>query len=339
MTQVGESPFEEDILDQPRALRAFIDAPRPATPTSRPVADYDRIIVTGMGASHFAGLRTWRRLTAAGLPAWWISTEELLESLELVSDRSLIVVTSQSGASGEVAVLLESLSDRHAGAEVLGVTNDPSSPLGREAGTVVELHCGAEATVSTKSYVNSLAAHEWLTDTLLGAGGAGLERALAATETTGLNGESELARAVVASEPPRLAFIGAQDHFATALLAGLIVKEATKLPAEGFTGGSFRHGPLEIAGPGLTAFFFGLPGVGEDAPLRRLADDVAGTGAAVVRVGADDAAASARASGSGDDLAGLVHGAIVCQWFSVALARARGITPGEFHYGSKVTAL
>lgn len=332
------SPFEADILDQPRALRAFLEAPRPARPAARQAEEYDRIIVTGMGASHFAGLRTWRRLTAAGLTAWWIPTDELLESLELVSGRSLLLVTSQSGASGETAALLDVLGGRR---EIVGVTNDPRSPLGGVAETLIELRCGSEATVSTKSYVNSLAAHEWLTDVLLGADDAALAAALggalSATTTSGLTDELQLAQAVVDSDLPRLALIGAQDHLATALLGGLIVKEATKLPAEGFTGGSFRHGPLEIAGPGLTALFFGLAGETASAALLRLADDVEATGATVVRVGQNgDRPDGVR---SADGLAGLVHGAVVCQWFSVALARARGITPGEFHYGSKVTGL
>lgn len=340
MTQVGKSratPFEEDILDQPRALRAFLDAPRPERVADRTAGEYDRIILTGMGSSHFAGLRTWRRLTAARLPAWWVSTDELLESLELVTERSLLLVTSQSGASGETTALLRALGDRRVPAEVVGITNDPDSPLGRQAETLVELRSGTEATVSTKSYVNSLAAHEWLTDCLLEVDSAALSaafgRAYAATSTGGLESEDELVRAVVDADVPRLAFIGVHDHLATALLGGLVVKEATKLPAEGFTGGSFRHGPLEIAGPGLTALFFGLAGEGADGPLRRLAHDVEATGATVAVVG-DGSPVS-----DGDVLAALVHGAIVCQWFSVALARARGIAPGEFRYGTKVTPL
>jgi glucosamine--fructose-6-phosphate aminotransferase (isomerizing) len=339
MTQVGEhptTPFEEDILDQPRALQAFLEGPRPSRVTERPAGDYDRIILTGMGSSHFAGLRTWRRLAAAGLPAWWVSTDELLESLGLITEGSLVLVTSQSGASGETGALLQALAERRVPVEVVGITNDPDSPLGRQSETVVELRSGTEATVSTKSYVNSLAAHEWLTAGLLGGDGATLEasfdRALAATSSPGLEGGVELANAVVHAEVPRLAFVGAQDHLATALLGGLVVKEATKLPAEGFTGGSFRHGPLEIAGPGLTALFFGLAGEDADSPLRRLAGDVEATGATVVPV-------PENSMDGGDGLAALVHGAVVCQWFSVALARARGITPGEFHYGTKVTAL
>jgi glucosamine--fructose-6-phosphate aminotransferase (isomerizing) len=339
MTQVGENPttpFEEDILDQPRALHAFLDGPRPSRVTDRPAGDYDRIILTGMGSSHFAGLRAWRRLAAARLPAWWVSTDELLDSLELITEGSLVLVTSQSGASGETAALLQALAGRRVPPEVVGITNDPGSPLGRQAETLVELRSGTEATVSTKSYVNSLAAHEWLSTGLLGGDWATLEaeldRALAATSMPGLDGGADLAHAVVEAEVPRLAFIGAQDHLATALLGGLVVKEATKLPAEGFTGGSFRHGPLEIAGPGLTALFFGLAGEEADSPLRRLALDVEATGATVVPV-------PESSTEGGDGLAALVHGAIVCQWFSVALARARGIIPGEFHYGTKVTAL
>ena len=41
---------------------------------------------------------------------------------------------------------------------------------------------------------------------------------------------------------------------------------------------------------------------------------------------------------AGDALAQVAHGALVSQHFSVAIARARGITPGTFNYGSKVTS-
>jgi glucosamine--fructose-6-phosphate aminotransferase (isomerizing) len=37
-------------------------------------------------------------------------------------------------------------------------------------------------------------------------------------------------------------------------------------------------------------------------------------------------------------LAQLAHGALVAQYLTVAVARARGITPGAFAYGSKITA-
>jgi hypothetical protein len=33
----------------------------------------------------------------------------------------------------------------------------------------------------------------------------------------------------------------------------------------------------------------------------------------------------------------LSHGAVLAQWFAVALAHAKGITPGTFEFGSKIT--
>jgi glucosamine--fructose-6-phosphate aminotransferase (isomerizing) len=340
----GASPFELDMLAQADALRDFLSAPRPRGLVSESIAAYPRVIITGMGSSHFAGLRTWRQLVAAGLPAWWVGTAELLDSLELVADGSLLVVTSQSGASGETVALLDALRERGVAAETIGVTNDEHSPLAHAADLVVALHSGEEATVSTKSYINTLAAHEDLVARLLGGDQADvsgdLERGLRPLESGGHAVPSAIAAATVAAELPRIAVIGEGDHGATALYGGLIIKESTKLPAEGFVAGNFRHGPLEMAGPGLTALFIGVRAAPEGEPLRRLAADVADTGATVLTLGDTtmpgcDAVADDMAGG----FPGLVLGALVCQRFSVSLARARGIVPGEFRFGQKVTAL
>jgi glucosamine--fructose-6-phosphate aminotransferase (isomerizing) len=337
------SPFELDMLTQPAALRDFIHARRLSAEAVASIGDHARIIVTGMGSSHFAGLRTWRRLVDAGLPAWWVSTAELLDSLDLITAASLVVATSQSGASGEIVALLDALRVRGVDAETIAVTNDASSPLARAAGLVVELHSGDEATVSTKSYINTLAAHEELTERLLGRGGdvtGELMGGLGLLESGTHAVPDEVAADAVAAEVPRIALIGDGDHSATALYGGLIIKEATKLPAEGFVAGNFRHGPLEIAGPGLTAVFMGLRSGPEGEPLRRLAADVAATGATVLTLG-DVAVSGCEAVAVDMDggFPGLALGALVCQRFSVSLARARGITPGEFYFGQKVTAL
>jgi hypothetical protein len=75
--------------------------------------------------------------------------------------------------------------------------------------------------------------------------------------------------------------IGKRDNTATALAGGLILKEAAKVPAEGYIGGEFRHGPLEIAGPGLTAVLLGLDQSEPDPslPRRHRLDQVAITAA------------------------------------------------------------
>jgi glucosamine--fructose-6-phosphate aminotransferase (isomerizing) len=330
------SPFERDIAAQPEALRAFAHTDgHPALAALRP-GTYDRIVLTGMGSSHDAALPTWRRLVRAGLPAWWADTGQLLDAPELITATTLLIVTSQSGSSGEVVSLLRS---RPRPATLVAVTNDPASPLAAAADLTVALHSGDEATVSTKSYLNSLAAHDLLAATLTGTAPDDVLAVAKAVEEFGAAAElAPRAGELVAAASPRLAYIGFGDHAATARYAGLITKEGAKIAAEGFIGGQFRHGPLELAGPGLTAVLFGSDDPAGNVSLERLATDLTEAGSAVIAVAALDRPGTALPlrppSGT---IAPLAYGAVAAQHFTVALARARGITPGAFTYGSKVT--
>jgi glutamine---fructose-6-phosphate transaminase (isomerizing) len=336
---VTASPFERDIDDQAGALRAFLRS-RPSGRLSEVAGGtYGRIVLTGMGSSHSAALPTWRHLAQNGYSAWWADSGQLLDTPRLVTRETLLVVTSQSGASGEVSALLDPASGVNPEA-VIGITNDPGSPLGKRADAVIELCSGSEATVSTKSYLNTLAAHRRLLAAMTGqpaddgAGAAAgfLDRFSPAPQTGALAG------AVARSGHTRVAFIGDGDHAASALYAGLITKEAAKVPAEGYIGGQFRHGPLELAGEGLTAILFGVFRDGKPS-LRRLAADLVATGAAVALVG-DDTVPGAQAipvPGDGGALTALMADALVAQRFAVDVAKARGIEPGAFRYGSKVT--
>ncbi len=333
---MSPTPFERNIAEQPDALRAFAHAGPVPGLAGLDASGYDRIVLTGMGSSHHAALPTWRRLAGRGLPAWWADTGQLLDTPALVTGHTLLVVTSQSGASGEVVSLLA------AGprpATLVAVTNDGASPLAAAADLVVGLHSGDEATVSTKSYLNTLAAHDLLASTLAGTAPDDLLAVAKAVEQTGdLGALAPLAASHVAAGNPRLACIGFGDHAATALYAGLIVKEGAKVAAEGFVGGEFRHGPLELAGPGLTAVLYGTDDPDANPSLRRLGADLIQAGSAVIAVaGLDLPGAALRLRPPPGTLAQLAHGAVVAQHLTVALARARGITPGAFAYGSKIT--
>ena len=134
--------------------------------------------------------------------------------------------------------------------------------------------------------------------------------------------------------------IGAGDQVATALFGGLILKEAAKVPAEGFLAGNFRHGPLEIAGPGLTAVVVGLEDGEDGESLRRLAADIADTGASVVTFGTATVPGCEPVTASAyDGFAGLVAGAELCHRICVQVALGRGLVPGQFRFGQKVTGL
>ncbi len=337
------SPFELDIATQPDALREFAQASPSTELAAIAHRDYDRVVFTGMGSSHIAALPSWRQLVAEGRSTWWVDTGQLLDSPRLITPATLLVISSQSGASGEITALLGP-DDRQPARPlaIAGITNEPGSPLGRASDAVILLHSGAEATVSTKSYLNTLAAHQQLLHVLTGtttAPDSPRDTAKLISDLDPVPAAAALAQAVATTASnPRIAFIGARDHAATALYASLITKEAAKIAAEGFIGGQFRHGPLELAGPGLSAILFGAWADDPASPITGLAADLVTTGADVTVVG-DLAIPGARTITipRGALLTELAAGAVVAQHIAVRIAYARGIQPGAFAYGQKVT--
>lgn len=343
MTPAPESGFEHDILEQPAALAAYAAQPLPPGIVELDFHNFDRIILTGMGSSDYLPLGLELLLARHGLPVWRIQTSHLLQAPEWITPRTLLWITSQSGKSGEVVALLERVGPNQRGI-VVAVTNDPESPLARAADHCILLHSGTEATVSSKSYLNSLGVFHRVACIVEGrddAAAAGELRDLAAmlrhaTTITPANIDS-LAKKALTGPKPRFALIGSGEDATTALAGALIMKEASKVAAEGYLGGAFRHGPLELAGPGLTALLFGS--AREDVTLSALARDLAATGSTVVSIGplALDGAEHI-AVPAGPAVSRLAHAMVVLQHLSVALARASGYVPGAFRYGQKITA-
>lgn len=349
MTSVDTTtPFEHDIIEQPAALRRLADAPLPALDaiTSRA---WERIVLTGMGSSHFAGIPTWRRLIAGGRPAWNVDASQLLDDSGLVTPETLLVATSQSGASGEITELLtRRQSGRITPGALVGITADETSVLAQGANVLLPLHSGPEATVSTKSYLNTLAVHRLL-QVALNRGDVDhvrhVELADAATAVQAVLDDVDLhaeltraAQATAAHPTRRLSYIGSRDTAATALFSGLITKESAKVPAEGYVGGEFRHGPFELAGDGHTAVLFFPPDENADPSLRRLAADLSRAGSQVLTIGdASTEAATTVPLPVRSALAAMAASAVVAELFAVALARANGVVPGAFIHGSKIT--
>jgi fructoselysine-6-P-deglycase FrlB-like protein len=338
------TPFEEDILEQPAALRRLIEPEFTAQLAQLAAGTWDRIVFTGMGSSYFAGIPTWRSLTAHGRDAWVVDAGQLLDTPDLLTANTLLVATSQSGASGEVVELL----DRARGGTIrlghlVGIAADEDSPLAAQADLFLPLRSGNEATVSTKSYLNTLALHRRIS-----AAFANENPDVASTEidrtaslvasqiTAGVDGR--LAANILEPRTPRLAAVGKRDDAATALYAALITKESSKVAIEGYIGGQFRHGPFELAGPGMTAFIYGAHHSADDDTLSRLAADLLETGATTVLVGDLEIpeAVTLKAPG-GSPLASLSTGAVAAQLLAVQLARVNQVVPGAFAFGSKVT--
>lgn len=337
----GLTPFEIDMRDQPAALTALLGHSIDTDTRQLLTRPWERIVLTGMGSSHYVALPTWRALVATGRAAWAIDTGELLENPGLLSPNTLLVATSQSGASGEMIELLDrTRTGRQVGA-VIGISAAENSPLATTSDAFVALRSGAEATVSTKSYLNSLLVHHQLIDVFLGSDTTRevhenlIEDVVAVLDT---NDVSAIGDQVLEAARPRTAAIGKGDSAATSLYAALITKESSKVPMEGFVGGEFRHGPYELAGPGLTAFLYAAGAPAEDATLPALAIDLVASGATVYAVGGRALPGVHMLNvSSRSSLSALASGAVVAEQIAVSLARANNVVPGDFIFGSKVT--
>jgi glucosamine--fructose-6-phosphate aminotransferase (isomerizing) len=339
---IGPSPYLADVLDQPRALAALVDsAPSiSAAVEACALATRPRVIISGMGSSHFATFGLWSSLVRLGVPAWWVETSQLLDLADgLVAPHSLVWLTSQSGESAETVAALDRL--RRDDVHVVGVTNNRDSTLGRGADTRIDLVAGDEATVSTKSYLNTLAAVRIVTASLTGDESSALSSLRATTDSLSeyLGGLEEHVAAVGDFAKGRhLLLTGRGGAAASAQTAALVLKEAAKVPVEGLTAGALRHGVIELAGPGLAvAFFDHGPGAHRDQN-DRLASDLTEAGTEVAWATTDSSdGRRALPAPAGRDIDLTIRDAAVFQTLSFALARRVGVTAGDFTFASKVT--
>jgi len=336
------SPYEQDISDQLIAIADQLAYELPPSLHQLELFAYDRIVLTGMGSSHYATIPIERDLAARGLPVWRIDTGTLLDFPDLVTGKTLLWATSQSGMSGEIVALLDKLDGTTRPATIIGVTNDEQSTLARRADILVALKSGSEATVSSKSYVNTLIAQYRITLALRHADEApliaGIRAAMA--EFARLIDDRSAVQSIVSQAfreggEPRLALVGIGADGATAMTGALILKEACKVMAEGYLSGEFRHGPMETSGPGMIAL---LIGDGTDATLQALSEDLTANGTEVVTIGpkAYGRSQQLRTTAS-PEIVRIIAGMLYVQHFTILIARAKGLVPGEFFYGRKIT--
>ncbi len=328
------APYIEDIHAQPDDLRALLDAGSPPLPSRvlERVRSAERIVLTGMGASLHALYPTYLRLLAAGLPVWLVETAELLGAAgALVTPRSALWITSQSGATAEAVALLDGAIRRPAA--VIALTNYPASPLAAAADATVALRCGDERTVSTRSYTNTLAAAAMLEAAIAGDAPDPALRVAPEAIASYLDGWEQRLDAIDAAVPAgsSLFALGRRASLAAAQTGALIVKEAAAHPIEALSAPQFRHGPLEMAGPGLAALL--LAGDPAARPLNeRLRDELRAFGAAAIWLdpmpGAEPPAA---------ELLRPFVEILPFQALSVVLARRDGREPGRFDKIEKVT--
>ena len=281
------NPYILDILSQPNALQTTLERfdPAPLAPLAAAIerGDFDRILLTGMGASLYASYPAWLTLAAAGLPAMWVDTAELIHHVPgLVTPRTLLWISSQSGKSAEIVSAL-SFEQIRRPAALLTTVNDLESPLSTATETFdglsarLPIHTMVEMTVSTRTYTNTLAINQLAALALLGneieSARSLLKQTATSMERYLSNWEEHVAKlGEQIGFPKRLAVLGRGRSMAATYTGALTLGEASKFLAAPYQAGEFRHGPLELANPDLTVLLFAGPAETRELNLRLLHD-------------------------------------------------------------------
>ncbi len=369
---LGKFPdsFLEEIAGQPaamlRAVESVVLARDGIEAVASAAASRPRVVLSGMGASHFAGYPAVTALAANGIAALHVDAAELLHfRLPVLGSDSLLVLTSQSGASAETLALCERLRARAPSEQpfVVTVTNGLDNPLAVLADVGLDTAAGPERGPSTLTFAASLVTLAAVARAIAaGAGGRG-DASEAVSRSVGdtVDMAAHAAQRALTDDPvaaatrmeawlgerPVVVALGRGSARAAAEMGALVLKEAARIPAESLEGAQFRHGPLELAGPDMAAFV-----VATEPPTaaldRSLAAELARTGAAVfiVEKGAakttnGDHSARSRsetlAIGAVDTLLAPAVAVIPMQLLAWALATTRGLDPTELRVAAKVT--
>lgn len=354
MKSLGNFPdrFRQEIAGQPFALRA---AGRSLTDQSAALAKVwgaggrERTIVfTGMGGSYDVCYAPVTILAEAAVPTSMVGAAELLHFRKpALGPDDLVVAVSQSGESAEVVRLARD-EWPHGRPTFVSVTNGVTNQLAAGADITLDTHAGTELGPSTTTFGAALVVLAALADVLTGRtpdeavmrARRESERAAACLEDLldDADGLADRLRSWLADRSS-MALLGRGTARAAAEMGSLLLKEAARFPAESIEGGQFRHGPLELAGPGLAVAI-----VATEASTRaldaRLGSELADSGAAVLFVGPAEATpvgAEVVAIGEVDRALSPAVAVVPLQLLAWRLAVEAGRDPGMLSIASKVT--
>jgi glutamine---fructose-6-phosphate transaminase (isomerizing) len=243
----------------------------------------------------------------------------------------LVVALSQSGATPEIVSTCRAM--RAAGAAVLGITNEPGSPLAGTVDLLLLTEAGPERAIPATKTVTAQLAVLVTVATALRAEPAG--PALA-----GLAGLPGAVAAVLADPGPgrrlagrwhgidRLVVAGRGLAYAAALETALKVKETTGILAEGISTADLLHGPIAAVYAGAPVLLVDGGGPA-DTDLAELRDLLVSRGAA---------AESLPVPPGLPETAHVITAIVRGQQLAMELALARHTDPDAPAHLSKVTA-
>ncbi|MBX3529660.1 MAG: aminotransferase [Rhizobiaceae bacterium] len=254
---------------------ASLDAAREgARAVAAHVRSTGRLLMLGMGASHWANRMALANYRALGVDA---RAEVLSEQIRMPAARRdhAVLLTSQSGGSGEIRVWLERQGDL---AGVFGLTLQADSLLGRAVPCLVGQGGRERAFAATRSVTLTLALHAAVLEAL-GMDVAALRDVWASTP--GLPPPAP-EPAVHALASCRTLVLASRGELVPVLeCAALTYMELSRTPALALELGQLIHGPQEAMGPD-TALVLARPDGPDAAGVTRFARATVSWGVPVV---------------------------------------------------------
>lgn len=221
-----------------------------AQAAARHIRARGRLMLLGMGGSHWVNRIAEPHYRAARIDATAQALSEYMRA-PLPGDPALLL-TSQSGASGEVARFLSGRDDR----DIIGLTLAPESRLARVGLPVLGAGGVELAYAATRSLLVTIALHAAILRAL------GLPDDDLAAVLTAPAPLADIAPAIAKLAQARNAVFVARGALqGVADAAALSLMELARIPVLALEAGQFRHGPFEMAGPETAVVF--LRGIGE----------------------------------------------------------------------------
>jgi fructoselysine-6-P-deglycase FrlB-like protein len=233
--------FPADLQRKPATLRSLADRLTADDPwAATPVRADSRIVLLGMGSSHYANAVAAARLRSRGVDATAVLASTDL--LPLADKATVVVAVSASGGSAET---LDALARYGDGVATVAVTNVLGSPITAGARAVIDMAAEPEQSgVSCRSFAHTLALLLALESRL--AGGAdvpGLLRTAADAAEDLLQSEDtwrpRTEELLIGPDGSHLA--APARRLSSAQQGALMLRETPRLPAVGCETGDWSH--------------------------------------------------------------------------------------------------
>lgn len=256
----------KEIHEQPRAIRDTL-AGRVSMEneillnelkiTKEDLQNTDRVFIVACGTAYHAGLVGKNLIESlAKIPVEVDIASEFRYRNPLVTERSLVIVISQSGETADTLAALRNC--KNIGATIIALTNVVGSSVSREADHVLYTLAGPEISVaSTKAYTTQIIGMYMMAMTFAKILGKLKSDRLEKLKEELLNlpekvelvlEDKEKIKAIAKTvyEEKDMFYLGRGLDYALALEGSLKLKEISYIHSEAYAGGELKHGPIAL---------------------------------------------------------------------------------------------